>query len=80
MPVDLSIKRVPDDIAERLRERARRNHRSLQGELQAILEDAAGTGGRLTPADVVRFNRESGLRTPPTSAAMVREDRDDPGR
>ena len=31
MPVSLSIKNVPDDLAQRLRERAKRNHRSLQG-------------------------------------------------
>ena len=38
MPVDFSVKNVPDDTAEALRARARRNHRSLQGELLAILE------------------------------------------
>jgi plasmid stability protein len=36
----LSIKDVPDDVAERLRQRAARNHRSLQGELMAIVEQA----------------------------------------
>ncbi|OUL99675.1 FitA-like ribbon-helix-helix domain-containing protein [Variovorax sp. JS1663] len=36
----LSIKDVPDDWAERLRQRAARNHRSLQGELMAIIEQA----------------------------------------
>jgi len=41
MGVNLSIKGVPDDIAERLRELAMRNHRSLQGELMAIIERAA---------------------------------------
>jgi antitoxin FitA len=41
MSVNLSIKGVPDDTAERLRERAERNHRSLQGELMAIIEQAA---------------------------------------
>jgi len=41
MPVNLSIKNVPDDLAETLRTRAERNHRSLQGELMAILESAA---------------------------------------
>ena len=39
---NLSIKGVPDDLAERLRQRAARNHRSLQGELMAIIEQAAG--------------------------------------
>jgi plasmid stability protein len=41
MPVNLSIKNVPDALAAWLRERAERNHRSLQGELMAILESAA---------------------------------------
>jgi plasmid stability protein len=41
MSVNLSIKDVPDDVAERLRARAARNHRSLQGELMAIVEQAA---------------------------------------
>lgn len=40
-PVNLSIKGVPVAVAERLRARAERNHRSLQGELMAIVEQAA---------------------------------------
>ena len=40
MSVNLSIKEVPDEIAEALRQRAARNHRSLQGELMAIIERA----------------------------------------
>jgi plasmid stability protein len=45
MPITLSIRDVPDDIAERLRARAKQNHRSLQGELMAIVEGAAETRG-----------------------------------
>lgn len=41
MAVNLSIKEVPEALAQRLRERAARNHRSLQGELMAIIEQAA---------------------------------------
>jgi plasmid stability protein len=41
MAVNLSIKGVPDALAARLRERAERNHRSLQGELMALIERAA---------------------------------------
>ena len=37
---NISIKDVPDQWAETLRQRAARNHRSLQGELMAILEQA----------------------------------------
>ena len=41
MAINLSIKGVPELTAERLRARAERNHRSLQGELMAIVERAA---------------------------------------
>ena len=41
MTINLSIKEVPDMLADRLRQRAERNHRSLQGELMAIIERAA---------------------------------------
>lgn len=41
MPVDFSVKRVPDAVARKLRERAARHHRSLQQELLCILETAA---------------------------------------
>ena len=37
---NLSIKDVPEAWAESLRQRAARNHRSLQGELMAIIERA----------------------------------------
>jgi plasmid stability protein len=37
---NLSIKDVPEAWAEALRQRAARNHRSLQGELMAIVEQA----------------------------------------
>lgn len=37
---NLSIRDVPESIAEHLRQRAARRHRSLQGELMAILESA----------------------------------------
>jgi len=40
MPVTLTIKHVPDRVADRLRLQAAASHRSLQGELMAILEEA----------------------------------------
>ncbi len=46
MAITLSLKNVPEALADRLRARAERNHRSLQGELMAIIEAAvAGTEG-----------------------------------
>ena len=44
MPVTLTIKQVPERLAQKLRLRAAASHRSLQGELMAILEDAALKG------------------------------------
>jgi plasmid stability protein len=78
MPVNLSIKNVPDEIAEELREKAARNHRSLQGELMAIIEEAAGKKSPLNPSDFLAGVRALGLRTPSEARSMVREDRDAP--
>jgi plasmid stability protein len=53
--VNLSIKGVPEALAARLRERAERNHRSLQGELMALIERAAaepGEPGAAAPAQL----------------------------
>lgn len=41
MPVNLSIKNVPDEVVRGLRNRAANNQRSLQQELLAILRQAA---------------------------------------
>lgn len=49
MSVNLSIKEVPDDLAARLRQRAARNHRSLQGELMAIIAQAAAEPATQVP-------------------------------
>ncbi len=77
MPVDLSVKKVPDNVAERLRARAKRNHRSLQGELLCILEEAAaGPARTVTIQELLARGRAIGLRTPDESVEMIREDRD----
>lgn len=75
MPVNLSIKNAPDDMVKRLKERARRHHRSLQGELMAILDEAVGRSKPLTPDEVVAKVRQLGLATPRGAADMIREDR-----
>ncbi len=75
--VTLSVKNVPLGVAKRLKERAARNHRSLQGELLEIVEQASGP---LTIDDIAALAKRLGLRTPSESAQMIREDRDDPKR
>ena len=41
---NISVKDVPDQWAEALRQRAARNHRSLQGELMFLIEQAVQSG------------------------------------
>jgi plasmid stability protein len=64
MPVTLSIKNARDDMVQRLRERARRNHRSLQGEMLSILEQVVNQPAVQASRDsrvgnrVIRFEGE----------------------
>lgn len=75
MPVTLSVKRVPDRVVAQLRERARRHHRSLQGELLVILEEAVGAE-KVTVSELGRRVGDMGLRTGPEAEAVIRELRD----
>lgn len=87
MGVNLSIKDVPDDVAERLRQRAARNHRSLQGELMAIVEQAAHEPlaasalgrpavPRLTVEQVAERARQLWPQGSPSSVDIIRAMRD----
>ncbi len=75
-PIDLSIENAPDDVVQRLRERAGRHHRSLQSEVLAIIEAAVGEERSATPAAILAEVRRLGLNTPSEAAALVRTDRD----
>jgi len=77
MPVNLSIKNVPDQIADKLRERAARHHRSLQGELLVILEESVAKESFMTAGEFLAEVKRISLKTPAESARFVREDRDD---
>jgi antitoxin FitA len=76
MSVNLSIKNVPDAIAEKLRQQAKANHRSLQGELLALLKNAVDSPSKINAAELLQLVRESGLRSPREAAAMIRAERD----
>jgi plasmid stability protein len=76
MSVNVSIKNAPDELVRRLRERATRSHRSLQGELLAILEQAVQAEQRLTPAELLAAVNERGLTTGAEAARLIRADRD----
>jgi plasmid stability protein len=75
MPVSLSIKDVPEDLAQALRDRAVRNHRSIQGELMHILESAVRPAPFQANA-LLRQLRELGFSTPADSVTLVRKTRD----
>lgn len=76
MPVNLSIKNAPDDLVAQLKLRAQRNHRSMQREALAIIEEALRPPHWLTPDEVLSQARAQGLNTRPASVAIVRADRD----
>lgn len=76
--VTLSVKNVPVAVAKRLKERAARNNRSLQGELQSILDQA---GHVTTLDDLAALAKRLGIKgVAGESVRMIREDRDDPRR
>ena len=76
MAVTLRVENVPEEVAARLEERARKSRRSLQGELLRILEKAVAEEDRLTPGQVLEKVRSLKLKTPTESATFVRQDRD----
>jgi len=65
---NISIKDVPDQWADTLRQRAARNHRSLQGELMAILEQAV-------QEPIAAAGRTAGAQSVGAGATVVGADR-----
>ncbi len=76
MQVNLSIKNAPDEVVERLRRRAERNHRSLHGEMLAILEDVVRPERSLSPGELLAEVRRLGLGGAAEAADIVRCNRD----
>ena len=72
MPVNVSVKNVPDNIIDKLRKRAKRHHRSLQGELIAILEEATESTFLSIDEAEERLNA-LGFKTRDDSANWMRE-------
>jgi antitoxin FitA len=76
MAVSLSIKDVPDDLARALRQRAERNHRSIQGELMHILELAVAKPRPFRAQELAKRIKELGFTSPDEGTAIVRNARD----
>src|ERR1700749_4778530 len=75
--MDLSIKGVPEEQVIRLCERAKANHRSLQGELRALIDAATWGIPRKLSVDEIAFKVSGlGLRRRDEAARLIREDRD----
>ncbi len=72
--MDLSIKGVPEEQAKRLRERAKANHRSLQGELRALIDEASGAAAtRLSIDEIVAKVSNLGLTRRDDAARLIRD-------
>ena len=78
--VTINVRRLDDDVVDRLKVRASRNNRSLEGEVRHILEcaaDADMTAKRAAFAETIRRRRHLTEGRAHTSAeVLVREDRD----
>jgi plasmid stability protein len=73
----LTIRNIPKQMLVRLRLRASRHRRSMQGEILSILEAAANEAEvKYTATEVLQRVRALGLRTPAEATDMIRSDRD----
>ena len=70
MPVNFTIRNVPDQVARAWRQRAADNRRSLQQEMLALLEAAAEPGplriAEPEPSTYVRATKRRGKATTPS--------------
>ena len=68
----LTIKNIPDEMLMLLRERAKRHHRSMQGELMLILEEATAPA-MMSLEQVQKRVEELGISTGDESTRWVQE-------
>ncbi len=73
----LLVRDLDPAVVARLKDKARQNHRSLQGEVKAILEEAAQRATREEALAMIdKWQRKWGDRVFSDSTQMIREDRD----
>jgi antitoxin FitA len=79
MTVTLSIKNAPASVVQRLKQRAARHHRSLQGELLALVEAVAREeeAGLIGPAELLAAARAAGVASRGRSVSLVRTMREE---
>lgn len=75
--MDLSVKAVPEEQVMKLRALAKANHRSLQGELRALIDKATtNVPLKFTVDEVAAKAAALGLQRRNEAARLIREDRD----
>jgi len=77
MAIKRGIERAVETIVASLKAQAQRNHRSMQREILAILEEALRRPRRLSPDEFLAEIRKLGLKTPSESTEMIRKMRDE---
>ncbi len=73
---DILVRGLDEETLRRLKERARRHGRSLQGEAKLLLEQAAGTDPEELAAMLQGWKERFAGRQMADSAAIISEDRD----
>jgi plasmid stability protein len=73
---DILVRGLDDETLKRLKARARRHGRSLQGEAKSVLEQAAGMNAEDVAAMLDGWKKRFAGRRFADSAALIREDRD----
>jgi plasmid stability protein len=72
---DILVRGLDAETVERLKARASRHGRSLQSELKALVERAAGVGGEQVAEVLQRWEERFAGRRFSSSARLIREDR-----
>jgi plasmid stability protein len=72
---DILIRGLEPETIRRLKARAKRHGRSLQGEAKLLVEQATGAGGQHVAAMLERWQERFAGRRFSSSARLIREDR-----
>ena len=73
----VTLKNIPPKTLAKLKQMAAENHRSLQGQLMTLVDQALEpTGSAKTIEEVYQRIKALGVSSPSESVQMIREDRD----
>ncbi len=72
---DILVRNVKPEAVDRLKARAKQHGRSLQGEVKALLEQAAGLGGEEVSRMLDGWKQRFAGRTFSRSTDLIHEDR-----